>query len=76
MKVEVVGKGAEARKLLDSVRKALRELGVEAEVLSVGEKPGVLVEPALIVDGKLLLEGEAGPYGKVKRLLERSCGGS
>lgn len=76
MKVLVVGKGERGRKLLENVERALRELGIDAEAELAESHPGVAVLPALVVNGRVLLEGETGPYGKLKRLLERACGGS
>ncbi len=75
-KIIVVGKGPGAEKLFENAKKALEELGLSAEIQRVEAHSKVLVAPALVVEDKVLIEGEAGPFGKVKRLLERACEGS
>ncbi len=61
---------------MENVEKALRELGLDAGAELAESYPGVAVLPAVVVNGRVLLEGETGPYGKLKRLLERACGDS
>ncbi|MEC9488275.1 MAG: thioredoxin family protein [Halanaerobium sp.] len=64
MKIEVFGTGcAKCQKTVDMVKKALEEAGVEAELSKVEEvneivKRGVMITPAVMVDGELKVEGK------------------
>ena len=75
MKIEVLGSGcAKCATLYDNVKTALAELGKEAEVVKVQDIPtimkyGVMVTPALVVDGKVLFSGKAPGVAELKGLL-------
>jgi len=64
MKIEVLGPGcAKCTQLYDNVRKALELAGKEAEVVKVQDIPtimkyGVMVTPALVIDGTVKFSGK------------------
>lgn len=63
MKIEVLGMGcAKCQNLYDAARRAVQDAGVDASVEKVQDlaeimKRGVLVTPALAVDGKVVVTG-------------------
>jgi small redox-active disulfide protein 2 len=63
MKIEVLGTGCQkCNKLYEAVREAVKVASVEAELVKVDDlalimKYGVLMTPALVVDGKVVLSG-------------------
>ncbi|MCX7030947.1 MAG: thioredoxin family protein, partial [Spirochaetes bacterium] len=64
MKIEVLGTGCpKCQSMEQNVRKALAELQVQAEVVKVTEindmlARGVMWTPALVIDGKIVLQGK------------------
>lgn len=75
MKIEILGTGcAKCRALEENTRSAAEKLGLELEiekVTSLAEivQRGVMMTPALIVDGDLLSMGKALSPDDVERLL-------
>lgn len=63
MKIEVLGAGCtNCRKLYEAVVEAVKQSGIDAEVIKVEEiaeivKRGVLFTPSLVVDGKVICSG-------------------
>lgn len=78
MKIVVLESGCCGRgKLESAVRKALEELGLEAEVETVTDLPtilgyGVMATPALVVDGTLRVAGRVPSVDDLASLLSRS----
>jgi len=76
MKVQIFGTGCpKCRKLEENAKKAIRELGVEAEVEKVQDvreisKFGVMMTPALAIDGKVKCSGEIASPDKIKKWLK------
>ena len=76
MKVQILGTGCpRCRKLEANARKAIEELGVDAEVEKVQDikeitKFGVMMTPGLVVDGKVKSTGEVVPVKKIKKWLQ------
>mgnify|MGYP000737023018 FL=1 len=76
MKVQIFGTGCpKCRKLEENAKKAIRELGVEAEVEKVQDvreisKFGVMITPALAIDGKVKCSGEIASPDKIKKWLK------
>ncbi len=75
MKIEVLGIGcAKCSRTYANVQKAVNELGMEAEVVQV-EDPnaiadrGVMLTPALIVDGILRAEGRIPCVEEIKEMI-------
>jgi len=76
MKVQIFGIGCpRCKKLEANARKAIDELGIEAEVKKVQDikeisKFGVMMTPALAIDGKVKCSGEIAPVEKIKKWLQ------
>ncbi|HNX08654.1 MAG TPA: thioredoxin family protein [Methanothrix sp.] len=77
IKVEVLGTGcAKCKSLLKNVEKAVAESGVEAEVIKVDGiqeimDRGVMMTPALYIDGKSVLMGRTATVDEIKRMLKK-----
>ncbi len=75
MRVEVLGTGCtKCNKLYEAAKQAVAEAGVQAEVVHVTDlaelmKRGVLVTPALAVDGQIRSAGKLLKSGEVAKLL-------
>lgn len=76
MKVQIFGIGCpRCKKLEANARKAVEELGIEAEIEKVQDikeisKFGVMMTPALAIDGKVKCSGEIAPVEKIKKWLQ------
>jgi small redox-active disulfide protein 2 len=74
-RVEVLGPGcAKCEKLYQRVEEAIRELAVECELQKVVDisrivEAGVLMTPALVVDGEIKLSGRVPDTDELKALL-------
>ncbi|GMW02770.1 MAG: thioredoxin family protein [Candidatus Hydrogenedentota bacterium] len=75
MKLQVLGTGCpKCRKLTESAEAAAKELGLEYELEKITDLHdimafGVMVTPALVVDGQVKLSGKAPDVGEIKKLL-------
>ena len=75
MKIEVLGTGcAKCNKLYEAAKEAVKRAGVEAEVAKVedlGEimKRGVMVTPALSVDGEIKAAGKVLKADEIAKML-------
>ncbi len=78
MRIEVLGPGCpKCASAEQNVRKALQELGLQAEVLKVTDidviiEKGVLHTPALVIDGKLALQGKIPTVEQIKQLVKEA----
>lgn len=78
MKVQILGTGCpKCKKLEAHARKAIEELGVDAEIEKVQDikeitKFGVMMTPALAIDGKVKCSGEIAPPEKIKKWLQEA----
>lgn len=76
MKVQILGTGCpRCKKLEANARKAIEELGIDAEIEKVQDikeitKFGVMMTPALAIDGKVKSTGEIAPVKKIKKWLQ------
>jgi small redox-active disulfide protein 2 len=76
MKIQVLGTGCAKCKLLaEQAERAVRELGLEAEVEKVTEIGeildfGVMMTPALAVDGKVKVVGKVPAIDELKDILK------
>ena len=76
MKIEVLGTGCpKCQSTEQQVRKALAELEVQAEVVKVTEiddilARGVMFTPALVIDGKVVLQGKIPTVDQIKQLVK------
>lgn len=77
MDVKVIGAGCpDCDKLKASTEAALKELGIKAEIQRISSLKeivllGVMTAPSLLVDGKLLISGQAASKEEVKKQLEK-----
>ncbi|MFC2077765.1 thioredoxin family protein [Candidatus Bipolaricaulota bacterium] len=75
MKIEILGTGCpKCEALAKNVEDAVRELGLEAEIAKVTDiveiaDRGVMMTPALSVDGEIRLVGKVATAEDLKRLL-------
>jgi small redox-active disulfide protein 2 len=74
--IQILGVGCpKCRKLAANAERAARELGIEYELERVKDlaqimKSGVMVTPALAVDGQVKVSGKVLSAAEIKRLLE------
>ncbi len=77
VKIEVMGTGcAKCKSLLKNVQKAVEESGTDAEIIKVDSiqeimDRGVMMTPALYIDGKSVLAGRTATVEELKRMLKR-----
>ena len=75
MKIEILGTGCpKCKKLDENARKAVAELGKEAEIVKVTEidkiiSYGVMSTPALVVDGEVKSYGSIPDVEQIKKWL-------
>ncbi|MDN7011780.1 thioredoxin family protein [Methanoculleus sp. YWC-01] len=76
MKVEVLGTGcAKCKRLAKNVEAAIKDLGIEAELVKVDDiteimDRGVMLTPALAVDGELKVSGRVADVKEIKEILQ------
>jgi small redox-active disulfide protein 2 len=77
VKIEVLGTGcAKCKSLLKNVEKAVAQSGLDAEVVKVDGiqeimERGVMMTPALYIDGKSVMMGRSATVEEIERLLKR-----
>ena len=77
MKIEVMGTGcAKCKSLLKNVEKAVSDSGVQAEIIKVDSiqeimDRGVMLTPALYVDGESKLMGRTATVEEIKKMLKK-----
>jgi small redox-active disulfide protein 2 len=75
MKIQILGTGCpKCRKLAESAEEAARQLGVEHEIEKVTEIDkimafGVMMTPALAVDGEVKAVGKVPSVEEIKKML-------
>ena len=75
MKIEVLGPGcAKCEKIYEIVERTLKELGKEAEVSKIKDiksivQYGVLLTPALVINGKVLCSGRVPGMAEIREWL-------
>ena len=76
MKIEVLGTGCpKCKKTYENAEKAIKELGIEAELVKVYDsieiaKRGVLETPALAIDGEIKVAGRVPNKEEIKEMLK------
>ena len=74
-KLEILGSGcAKCNKLYENTEKAAKELGIEYEMEKVSDIEkimgyGVMMTPALVVDGEVKVAGKVPNADEIKKLL-------
>jgi small redox-active disulfide protein 2 len=77
MKIEIFGTGcAKCKSMAKNVEKALQETGIQAEVVKIDSiqeimNRGIMMTPALAIDGEMKSVGKALRADEVKRLLKK-----
>lgn len=75
MKIQILGMGCpKCNKLQENAEKAAKELGLDFEIEKINKiekinEMGVMMTPALAVDGKVLLSGRLAGVEEIKKLL-------
>jgi small redox-active disulfide protein 2 len=75
VRIEVLGTGCpKCRRMLTNVQIAVKELGIEAEVIKVDKiedivNRGVMLTPALFIDGQLRAEGRIPCVDEIKEMI-------
>ena len=75
MKIEVLGPGcAKCEKLMEHTKSAVEHAGIDAEVVKVTDiaefaKYGVMITPALVVDGEVKFAGKVPGVDEIKDLI-------
>jgi small redox-active disulfide protein 2 len=77
MKIEVLGTGCPKCKATEkNVRKAVEELGIKADIVKVEDLQqiidrGVMMTPAVFVDGEVKIVGHVPSKDEIKKLLQK-----
>jgi len=77
VKIEILGTGcAKCKSLAKNVEKAVQEMGIQAEVVKVDSiqeimNRGVMMTPALYVDGESKMVGRTASVEEIKRMLKK-----
>lgn len=75
MKIQILGTGcSKCKKLAENAEMAARELGIECEIEKIADineimKFGVMMTPALAVDGHVKVVGNVPNASEIKKLL-------
>ncbi|MBP2133959.1 small redox-active disulfide protein 2 [Methanomicrobium sp. W14] len=75
MKIEVLGTGCvKCKRLMKNVEKAVVETGSKAEVVKVEDiteimERGVMLTPALVIDGEIKVSGRVADVAEIKELI-------
>ena len=75
IKIEVLGTGcAKCKRLFDNVQAAVKDLGIATEVVKVEDinaiaTSGVMMTPALIINGEIVTEGRVPDVNEIKSLV-------
>jgi small redox-active disulfide protein 2 len=73
--IQVLGTGCpKCHKLEESTRAAAQQMGLECEIFKVSDinaimQMGVMMTPALVVDGKVMVSGKVPSVDELKKLL-------
>ena len=76
VKIEVLGTGCmKCKRLFKNVEIAIKELGIDAEVVKVDDiseiiDRGVMLTPALAVDGEMKVSGRVADVKELKEILK------
>ncbi len=76
MKIEVLGTGCpKCKKVMENAEKAVQELGAKAEFVKVTDindimNYGVMITPALAIDGNVMTAGKIPTVDEIKNWLQ------
>lgn len=77
MKIEILGTGCpKCKKTKETIEKVLKQTGVEAEVIKVEDiekimSYGVMVTPAVVIDGEVKLAGKVPDEKDIKKWIAK-----
>ncbi|KKG14321.1 glutaredoxin [Methanosarcina sp. 2.H.T.1A.6] len=77
MRIEVLGSGcAKCNKTKEIAEKAVKEMGVEAEIIKVEDFDkilgyGVMITPALVIDGDVKVAGKVPSIDDIKKWITK-----
>jgi small redox-active disulfide protein 2 len=77
MKIEIMGSGCSKCKTAEkNVRKAVEELGIQAEIVKIEDfqeivNRGVMMTPAIFIDGQAKIVGRIPSPDEIKKLLQK-----
>ena len=77
MKIEVLGTGcSKCKKTKETIEKVVKQSGVEAEVVKVEDiekimSYGVMVTPAVVIDGEVKLAGKVPDEKEIKKWISK-----
>jgi len=80
MKIEILGAGcAKCKTTEKNVRKAVDELGIKAEIVKIDDlqeivNRGVMMTPAVFVDGEAKIVGRVPSPNELKKILQKERG--
>ncbi|MFH1776109.1 MAG: thioredoxin family protein [Candidatus Omnitrophota bacterium] len=75
MKIEILGMGCPKCKMLyENAKKAVKEKGIEAEVVKIEDMDtitayGVMIMPAIVIDGQIKASGKISSPEEIKKWL-------
>lgn len=75
MKIEILGPGCpKCKKLYENTRQAVKELNLQAEIIKVEQiqkiiNAGVMMTPALVLDGEVRSTGKVLNVDEIKKML-------
>jgi len=76
MKIEILGTGCpKCKKLTELTKEVINELGISAEVVKITDinkiiKYGVMVTPALVINGEVKVAGKIPGKEEIKKWIE------
>ncbi len=76
MQIQILGTGCpKCKKLMENTQQAVKELGITAEVIKISQideimKFGVMMTPALAIDGQVKVMGKSLTPEEIKKLLK------
>jgi len=74
--IEVLGTGClKCKRMMKNVEAAVKEMGIEAEVVKIEDiteimDRGVMLTPALMIDGELAVSGRVADVNEIKEILQ------
>jgi small redox-active disulfide protein 2 len=80
MKIEIFGPGCPKCKVAEkNVRKAVEDLKIQAEIVKIDDlqeiiNRGVMMTPAVFIDGKALIVGRIPNPDEIKKVLQKQGG--
>lgn len=80
MKIEILGPGCpKCNNTQENVKKALSELNKQAEVVKVTDinamiEKGIIQTPALIINGKIVMQGKIPTVEQIKQFIQKEEG--